>query len=100
MVVGCIRDDKEIKMIKLKKLIKESLTWNNRKFGERLPTMADYKKAHNEGKLNEAGIKKSYKAIMKLEREIDGLEKIFRREKSGITRDRARKMEKSIKFRK
>ena len=38
-------------MIKLKKLIKES-TWVNRKFGEPLPTMADYKKAH-EGKLNE-----------------------------------------------
>ena len=48
-------------------------------------------------KLNEAGIEKSYKAIMKLEKEIDGLEKIFRREKSGMTRDRARKMEKSIR---
>ena len=33
---------------------------------------------------------------MKLEKEIDGLEKIFRREKGGMTRDRARKMEKSI----
>ena len=31
-------------MIKLKKLIKES-TWDNRKFGEPLPTMADYKNA-------------------------------------------------------
>ena len=40
-------------MIKLKKLLKES-TWANRKFGERLPTMADYKKAHKEGKINEA----------------------------------------------
>ena len=39
-------------MIKLKKLLKES-TWANRKFGEPLPTMADYKKAHNEGKLTE-----------------------------------------------
>ena len=47
--------------------------------------------------INEAGIDKSYKAIMKLEKEIDGLEKIFRREKSGMTRDRARKMEKSIR---
>ena len=34
-------------MIKLKKLIKES-TWANRKFGEPLPTMEDYKKAHTE----------------------------------------------------
>ena len=41
-------------MIKLKKLIKES-TWVNRKFGEPLPTMADYKKAH-EGKLASEGI--------------------------------------------
>ena len=32
-------------MIKLKKLLKES-TWVNRKFGEPLPTMEDYKKAH------------------------------------------------------
>ena len=31
-------------MIKLKKLLKES-TWDNRKFGEPLPTMEDYKKA-------------------------------------------------------
>ena len=33
-------------------LLNES-TWDNRKFGEPLPTMADYKKAH-EGKINEA----------------------------------------------
>ena len=36
-----------MKMIKLKKLLKESITWNNRKFGERLPTMDDYKEAYN-----------------------------------------------------
>ena len=40
-------------MIKLKKLIKESI-WGKRKFGEPLPTMADYKKAHKEVKINEA----------------------------------------------
>jgi hypothetical protein len=43
------------KIIKMKDLLKES-TWNNRKFGEPLPTMADYKKAHEskkEGKLSE-----------------------------------------------
>lgn len=33
-------------MIKLKKLLKES-TWKNRKFGEKLPTLQDYKKAYN-----------------------------------------------------
>ena len=35
-------------MIKLKDLLKES-TWANRKFGEPLPTMEDYKKARKEG---------------------------------------------------
>jgi hypothetical protein len=39
-------------MIKLKKLLKESI-WGKRNFGEPLPTMADYKKAHNEEKLTE-----------------------------------------------
>jgi len=29
-------------------LLNESHTWDNRKFGEPLPTMEDYKKAHNE----------------------------------------------------
>ena len=45
----------------------------------------------------EAGIEKSYKAIMDLEKDILKLEKIFKREKKGMTRDRARKMEKSIR---
>ena len=35
-------------MIKLKNLLKES-TWANRKFGEPLPTMADYKKLKEGG---------------------------------------------------
>ena len=48
-------------MIKLKKLIKES-TWVNRKFGEPLPTMADYKKAH-EGKLASEGTLNEKKEI-------------------------------------
>ena len=39
-------------MIKLKDLLKES-TWNNRKFGEPLPTMADYKKAHDKKNIKE-----------------------------------------------
>ena len=34
------------KIIKLKDLINEN-TWNTRKFGEPLPTMADYKTAYN-----------------------------------------------------
>ena len=40
-------------MIKLKKILKESFTWDNRKFGERLPTMEDYKEVHDKKKINE-----------------------------------------------
>ena len=43
-----------MKKIKLKKLLKESITWNNRKFGERLPTMDDYKEAYDKKQVNEA----------------------------------------------
>ena len=39
-------------MIKLKNLLKESYVWE-RKFGEKLPTLADVQKKKNEGKLNE-----------------------------------------------
>jgi len=46
--------------------------------------------------LSEAGIDKSYAAIMALEQEINSLERIFKKEKSGMVRDRARNMEKSI----
>ena len=48
-------------------------------------------------KLNEAGIDKSYKAIMELEKDILKFEKTFKKEKKGMTRDRASKMEKSLK---
>ena len=47
--------------------------------------------------LTEAGIEKTYKALMELERDILKLEKTFKREKKGMTRDRAKKMEKSIR---
>ena len=43
-----------MKMIKLKKLLKESITWDNRKFGERLPTMDDYREAYGKKQVNEA----------------------------------------------
>ena len=62
-------------MIKLKKLLKES-TWLNRKFGEPLPTMADYKKAHKEEKINEAKKidSRTWKKIKnKIEDQIDDL---------------------------
>ena len=80
-------------MKKLKDLLKESYVWE-RKFGEKLPTLASVQKK----KVNEASaIAKSYKAIMQLEKHIRNLEKIFSREKKTMTRDRARSMEKSIK---
>ena len=40
-------------MIKLKDILRESLTWKNRKFGDRLPTLDDYKKLKEES-LNES----------------------------------------------
>jgi len=83
-------------MIKLKKLLKES-TWANRKFGEPLPTMADYKKAHNEGKLNEkTGGQKTYKSLMKLEKGIKELESSFLKDKRDMQPDRAKNIRKSI----
>ena len=39
--------------MKLKKLIKES-TWGKRAFGEKLPTVDDYKEAYNKKQVNEA----------------------------------------------
>ena len=52
--------------LKLNKIIKESITWANRKFGERLPTMEDYQEAHDK-KLNET--------LPQFPREWKGLEK-------------------------
>ena len=83
-------------MKKLKDLLKESFVWE-RKFGEKLPTLADVQKRKNEKLTEESTIAKSYKAIMDLEKQIDGLQKTFNREKKGMTRDRANSMEKSIK---
>ena len=48
-------------MIKLKDLLKESYVWE-RKFGEKLPTLADVQKKKNEGKLKEG--KKPYEIIL------------------------------------
>ena len=81
-------------MKKLKDLLKESYVWE-RKFGEKLPTLADVQKKKNEGKLNEGG-EKTYKTLMKLEKEINELQRMFKREKKGMSRDRAKNVEKSI----
>ena len=81
-------------MKKLKDILKESYVWE-RKFGEKLPTLADVQKKKNEGKLNEGG-KKTYLSLIKLDKEIRNLEKTFKREKRGMTRDRASNVEKSI----
>ena len=53
--------------MKLKKLLKETITWNNRKFGERLPTLDDYKKAHGKKeKVDELTTDQRYKKSQKL----------------------------------
>ena len=78
-------------MKKLKDLLKESYVWE-RKFGEKLPTLASIQKK----KLNEGGTK-TYKSLMKLEKEMNELERTFKREERGMSRDRANNVKKSIK---
>ena len=56
-------------MIKLKELLKES-TWDNRKFGEPLPTMEDYKKAHTENLVTEKK-KMGDKALLNIKKMTD-----------------------------
>ena len=46
-------------------------------------------------KLNEGG-EKTYKTLLKVEKEINELERTFKREKKGMSRDRAKNVEKSI----
>ena len=52
-----------------KKKVYESITWKNRKFGERLPTLADYKKL-KEDSLNEAPDYDLYKKLNKVDDQI------------------------------
>ena len=47
-------------------------------------------------KLNEGGIK-TYKELMKVEKVINNLERTFKREERGMSRDRANNVKKSIK---
>ena len=60
---------------KLKKdLLKESITWRNRKFGDRLPTMEDYKEEHDKNNLKEVGAAADYKKYIKLiDKDFDSL---------------------------
>ena len=46
-------------------------------------------------KLNEGG-EKTYKTLLKVEKEINELERTFKREKKGMSHDRAKNVEKSI----
>ena len=69
-------------MIKLKKLIKESL-WGDRKFGEPLPTVKDYKEAYDkksgiveEEMLNEGPDWKKVQTILsRIKKDLDTLVK-------------------------
>ena len=69
--------------MKLKKLIKES-TWGKRAFGEKLPTVDDYKEAYNkkngiaEEKINEIGINVSSKPFEAWREHSDYIRKLNR----------------------
>ena len=67
-------------MINMKDLIKQQTNMIRRQTGM---------------KLNEGG-EKTYLSLIKLDKEIRNLEKTFKREKRGMTRDRASNVEKSI----
>ena len=67
-------------MINMKDLIKQQTNMIRRQTGM---------------KLNEGG-EKTYKTLLKVEKEINELERMFKKEKKGMTRDRAKNVEKSI----
>ena len=92
--------------LKLNKLVKESVTWANRKFGERLPTMEDYQEAHDK-KLNETlpqfprewkGLEKAEKnytkAVLTLGKAIGKVDKKAAKEVVGLYRTLSASMEK------
>ena len=67
-------------MINMKDLIKQQTNMIRRQTGM---------------KLNEGG-EKTYKTLLKVEKEINELERTFKREKKGMSGDRAKNVEKSI----
>ena len=67
-------------MINMKDLIKQQTNMIRRQTGM---------------KLNEGG-EKTYKTLLKVEKEINELERTFKREKKGMSHDRAKNVEKSI----
>jgi hypothetical protein len=69
------------KMIKLKDLLKESYAWE-RKFGEKLPTLADVQKKKNEKKLTEGKFKMKGKYLNMPGGEVSSIPK--RRERERI----------------
>ena len=51
--------------MKLKKLLKETNLWKNRKFGDPLPTVADYKEAYNKkNNITEDSVSPSYRRML------------------------------------
>ena len=82
-------------MKKLKDLLKESFVWE-RKFGDKLPTLADVQKKKNEQLNEKTGGQKTYKSLMKLEKGIKELESNFLKDKRNMEPDRARNLRKSI----
>ena len=51
--------------MKLKKLLKETNLWKNRKFGDPLPTIQDYKEAYNnKNNIQEDSVSPSYRRML------------------------------------
>ena len=51
--------------MKLKKLLKETNLWKNRKFGDPLPTIADYQEAYNKkNNITEDSVSPSYRRML------------------------------------
>ena len=69
--------------MKLKQLLKETITWNSRKFGERLPTLDDYKEAYDKKeKVTEDSVSPSFRQMINMM--SNGIPMMFKKEERGL----------------
>ena len=69
--------------MKLKQLLKETITWNSRKFGERLPTLDDYKEAYDKKeKVTEDSVSPSFRQMINMM--SNGIPMMFKKEEGGL----------------
>ena len=57
--------------------LNESVTWDNRKFGERLPTMEDYQEAHDKKNMQEGPAYEYKKHHTKISKSLKDLQKNY-----------------------